>query len=171
MDVKQIQTLIRKIAEKIGNYKYTILVLLIGMILLVFPIQKNRDEKTEIDLPKEEPALEVQLQTILEQIEGAGKVQVLLTKETGLCYTYQENIQTSTQTDRAQVERETVLVSDENGDQVPIVIKVDQPIYKGALIVCEGADRAAVKLDIIRAVSGLTGLGSDKISVIKMKRK
>ena len=64
-----------------------------------------------------------------------------------------------------------MLVSDENGDQVPIVIKVDQPIYKGALIVCEGADRAAVKLDIIRAVSGLTGLGSDKISVIKMKRK
>ena len=45
------------------------------------------------------------------------------------------------------------------------------PVYQGAVVVCEGAERAAVRLAIVEAVSSLTGLGSDKISVIKMKSK
>lgn len=40
---------------------------------------------------------------------------------------------------------------------------------EGAVIACQGADEARVKLCVINAVSAYTGLGSDKISVIKMK--
>jgi len=38
----------------------------------------------------------------------------------------------------------------------------------GAVIVCEGAKNAGVRLDIIRAVCSYTGFTSDKISVLKM---
>jgi len=165
----QLETILERIHAMFGKYKYAIIILVVGIFLLVFPVQKNNEAVPEANVLQDEIPLEIQLQTILEQIEGAGSVRVLLTKETGYAYTYQENVQSSTQTDQTQVEKETVLVSDKNGDEVPIVIKVDQPVYKGALIVCEGADRAAVKLAIIRAVSGLTGLRSDNISVIKMK--
>ncbi len=37
----------------------------------------------------------------------------------------------------------------------------------GVVIVCDGADDAGVKLDILRAVSSYTGFGSDKITILK----
>ena len=40
---------------------------------------------------------------------------------------------------------------------------------EGAVVACEGAENAGVKLCVINAVSAYTGLGSDKISVIKLK--
>ena len=38
----------------------------------------------------------------------------------------------------------------------------------GAVIVCEGAESSSVRLYVTNAVSVYTGLGSDKIEVIKM---
>lgn len=40
---------------------------------------------------------------------------------------------------------------------------------EGAVIVCTGADDAGVQLKVTNAVSAYTGLGSDKIRVMKMK--
>lgn len=40
---------------------------------------------------------------------------------------------------------------------------------EGAVVLCTGADDAAVRLSVTNAVSAYTGLGSDKIRVIKMK--
>ena len=39
----------------------------------------------------------------------------------------------------------------------------------GAVVVCDGADSAAVRLYVTDAVTAYTGFGSDKISVMKMK--
>lgn len=41
------------------------------------------------------------------------------------------------------------------------------PRFVGALIVCEGGDRADVQLKVTQAVSALTGLSSERISVVK----
>lgn len=38
----------------------------------------------------------------------------------------------------------------------------------GVVVVCRGAENAAVRLDIIRAVGSYTGFASDKIIVLKM---
>lgn len=40
---------------------------------------------------------------------------------------------------------------------------------EGAVVACDGAESSEVKLCVINAVSAYTGLGSDKISVIKLK--
>ena len=40
---------------------------------------------------------------------------------------------------------------------------------EGAVVLCGGAEDSAVRLKVTNAVSAYTGLGSDKISVIKMK--
>ncbi len=40
---------------------------------------------------------------------------------------------------------------------------------QGCVVVCEGADSPAVRLDVTSAVMAYTGLGSDRISVMKMK--
>lgn len=38
----------------------------------------------------------------------------------------------------------------------------------GVVVVCRGADRADVRLEIIRAVGSYTGYSSDKITILKM---
>lgn len=38
----------------------------------------------------------------------------------------------------------------------------------GVVVVCDGAEDAKVRLDIIRAVSSYTGFASDKITILKM---
>lgn len=43
----------------------------------------------------------------------------------------------------------------------------DSARWVGAAIVCEGAGSAAVRLELTRAVSALTGLPSDRIAVVK----
>ena len=43
------------------------------------------------------------------------------------------------------------------------------PVYQGAVVVCQGAGNSQVRLTVIDAVSVLTGLSSDKISVVKWK--
>lgn len=40
---------------------------------------------------------------------------------------------------------------------------------EGAVVLCTGAENTAVRLKVTNAVSAYTGLGSDKISVIKIK--
>ena len=39
----------------------------------------------------------------------------------------------------------------------------------GAIIVCQGGDSPTVRLNIVEAVSNVTGIGSDRITVLKMK--
>ena len=43
------------------------------------------------------------------------------------------------------------------------------PVYQGALVVCSGGDDPQVKLALYEAVSALTGLRTDKISICKGK--
>ena len=45
-----------------------------------------------------------------------------------------------------------------------IVVISDQ----GVVIVCEGADKAKVRLEIIQAISSYTGYSSEKITILKM---
>ena len=52
---------------------------------------------------------------------------------------------------------------------MPEVQQVLPESYRGAIVVCQGADSPAVKLAIVEAVSRATGLGADSISVLKMK--
>lgn len=40
---------------------------------------------------------------------------------------------------------------------------------EGAVVLCDGARSAQVRLDVTRVVMSYTGLGSDKIAVMKMK--
>lgn len=40
---------------------------------------------------------------------------------------------------------------------------------RGCVVVCEGADSADVRLDVTDAVAAYTGLGSDRIRILKME--
>ena len=61
---------------------------------------------------------------------------------------------------------ETVVLGSGSSAEV-VVTGSSFPDYVGALVVCEGGGSATVRLQVTQAVSALTGLSSDRISVIK----
>ena len=163
---------LHRLLTKAGRYKYALLILLLGVGLMLIPQKAETEPERPVEQKTEEnTVLEERLERILREMDGVGEAKVLLTLATGTSYQYQTDVLTHTRQDDAEVQKETVLASDGNGKQIPIAVRTTYPTYQGALVICQGADRSAVKLNVINAVSDVTGLGSDKISVIKMKEQ
>ena len=154
--------------KSLGKYKYVLFVILIGVVLMLLPnktTRKAEPAETTISEANEEE----RIQNILQMVHGAGRVAVYLKTERSEQYIYQTDSDTSSTTDRNDQSKDTVLVTDSERNQSGLIQTVLTPKYAGAVIVCDGADDAYVKLSIVDAVSKATGLGSDKISVLKMK--
>ena len=160
MDMESGKQLFIKYLKK---YQYIILVILIGAFLMLIP---HDSEKPTINTPVEKmivPDLEKELSEILCQISGVGKAAVLLTEASGSNTIYQMD------TGQNQSNLDTVIIRDENREEYGLVKQVISPEYRGAIIVCQGGDRADVRLTVINAVKSVTGISSDCITVLKMK--
>ena len=167
MDIKR---LTQKAKEAISKYKYAAVILLIGISLLVVP--QKIDSKTVTDIPQKqnlETFKTTELVEILQSIQGAGKVKVLLSISSGEKTVYQTNTDVSSNGDHNSSKEETVIITDSQRTETGLITQVVPPTYLGAIVVCEGGDSASVKLAIIQAVSKITGLGADNICVLKME--
>lgn len=159
-----------KITDKVKalfhKYKYILLVIAVGIVLMLWPGKNETNETEQIANPSESQSqLETQLETILCKIKGAGRVEVMLTTARGEETVYQLD---SDQSDN-QTRQDTVIISDGQRSQNGLIAQINPPIYQGAIIVCDGADNSTVRLAIVEAVSKATGLGASSISVLKMK--
>jgi stage III sporulation protein AG len=161
-----------KIVKMLVKYKYSILVLLIGFVLMLLPsvsIPKKNDVRADTVHEINAPSLEQQLTDILSHISGAGMVEVVLTMSQGEEVVYQTNQDRNVNASGEQSKNNTVTITDSERNQQGLIRQVIPPRYQGAIILCQGADDPAVRLDIVDAVSKATGLGANKISVLKMK--
>ena len=104
---------------------------------------------------------------ILSRIEGAGKLQVMLTLKSGSQLELAEDTDRTIESDEQRTKSETVTINRGSGQQDVVITQQRYPVYQGAVVVCQGADRASVRLAVTEAVAALTGLSSDKISVVK----
>ena len=111
---------------------------------------------------------ERRLTQMLQQIAGAGQVSVMLTLETGERVEYQTDVQASSDGAQSSESRKTVILSEGSSYDKAAVAATTYPRFQGALIVCE-ADSAAVRLRLLEAVSAVTGLSTDRITVVKMR--
>ena len=160
MSGKQKTEGVRRIWDK---YKFVALVALAGAVLLLWP---GGDGKTaERASPQAAALVEAELQQemedILGRIQGVGEVQVLLAQDSELSYSGS----TAAPEDYSR-SSQTVLV-DDGSAEAPVVTRTVYPTYRGALVVCQGGDRADVKLAVTEAVAALTGLSADRITVAK----
>ena len=157
---------VRKLTKFLTKYRYVALILALGLVLMLFPFD-SKEEKTEQKETAAASQTDVteELVKILSQIKGAGKVSVMLTVKTGESVLYQTDEDVS----GGSIRQDTVIITDGDRVQSGLVQKVVAPEYRGAIVVCEGADKPEVRLHIIEAVASVTGLGTDKISVLKMK--
>lgn len=151
------------------KYRYVLIILLVGILLMLLPADGGKEETIAPAVTVETQSLQDSLTALLEQVSGAGKVAVLLTESVGEETVYQVNEDSSTGENSRDIRRETVLISDAGREKAGLVRQVKAPTYLGAVVVCQGADSAAVRLAIVEAVKSATGLSSDCISVLKMK--
>lgn len=151
------------------EYRYVLLVLVLGIVFMLLP--QGGAEKKEDAEPLEqetisEETLQEQLEAILSQVQGAGKVRVLLSEAEGKEIQYQTDEEERSQD---SYQRDTVILSDSGRSQSGLIKQINPPKYLGAIILCQGADSASVILALVEAVSNATGLTTDRISVLKMK--
>ena len=150
------------------KYRYPAIILLLGILLMMLPIGERDDSPVVVDVT-EPISLESRLSSMLSKIEGAGKVDVVLSVSMGEEIVYQVDHETDTSETDESVRLKTILITDGERTQSGLVRQINPPKYLGAVISCQGADNPVVKLAIVDAVSTLTGLGADRISVVKMK--
>ncbi len=159
----------RRIMENFRKYRYVMLVILAGIFLMALPDRTDEEPAVQPTAEETRPQLQDSLEDILCQISGAGKVKVLLAQAAGESTIYQTDEDISTGENSSDIRRETVLVTSSDRKEVGLVKQVNPPIYQGAIVLCQGADNAAIRLSVVEAVMSVTGLTSDRITVLKMK--
>ena len=124
--------------------------------------------------------MEEKLEEALSQLEGAGKVEVLITLETSEEKIVEKDVpvirSNTEETDSAGGTRtinnvdmgESTVFSNTGNNSQPYVIKTMSPRIEGVVVLAEGAGNGNVSINISEAVQVLFGIEAHKIKVMKM---
>ena len=177
--------------KEIGIEKI-ILIAIAGIVLLLAnfsewknAISENTEKKEEKTVQTDQndayvEALENKLVHILENVDGVGKAEVMITlkssKESVLNKDLSEEKQTEEErsgetqkVNKNQKKQEETILSDSSGNSAPYVIKELEPEISGIVISCEGAGNKVVEASVLEAVQVLFGVSANHIKVLKME--
>ena len=163
-----------KALDALKRYKYVALTAVLGIVLLLLP--GGNEKKQEGGAPDaaedfDRTALQEEMEEILSSLDGVGHLKLMLTVDGGSAYELaRDEAQTQKRSGENTGERtqksETVVLG--SGVSAGVVVTRSRfPAFIGALVVCEGGDRAEVRLRVTQAVAALTGLSSERITVVK----
>lgn len=151
----------------LGKYQGVLLVIVVGVLLLLLPTGGGTSAQEDVPPSAAEATFDLEefekrLEGTLSEIQGAGEVRVVLTLDSS-----------SRQVLAQDVEREAdgggsstvVTVGAGAGGQEVVALQTVAPQFRGALVVCPGGGQAQTKLRLLEAVSALTGLSADRISI------
>ena len=158
-----------KLFSLFKKYRYVLLILLVGLLLMLLPTGGQERSEPQPDISTEKSVdISEQLREILSCIDGAGKVEVMVSIAQGEKTQFQTDLDISG-SENGSTRQDTVIITDANRQENGLISQINPPVYRGAVVICQGADRASVRLAIEEAVSSITGLGTDRIVVLKMK--
>lgn len=139
--------------------------------------EKNDSAKDEYEKMQKE-----ELANILQQINGVGNVDVMMTfesgevkvpaydKDTQTSVTEEEDSEGGKRTNEQKNDGSKVVMSTSDEGNEPFVIQTYKPKVIGVAIVAEGAEDSKTKYEIERTVSALYNLSADKVKVHPMKK-
>ena len=183
--------------EKLPKKNQLIIILLIGIILLVIVIpvenpQEKGARKTEGQetlsasageaqaAGEYEEYLERKTAKLLQEVEGAGEVTVMVTlRSGGQKIIEKDQSSTSQTTEEEDSEGGTRSMKDQSSDKTsiyeqysdgsssPYVSKELSPEIEGVVVIAEGGDDAVVVKNITEAVQALFGVEAHKIKIMK----
>ena len=143
-----------------------VLLAALGILVYTASCGKEAEEPAQagmVEAPAE-TAVEERLEETLSCIRGAGKVQVMITYDTGaqVVPAMRTEVQSSTQESAGT---ETATLNDE-----ALVLTEKAPAVRGVIVIAEGAADIAVKLRLQSAVQTVLGIDPGCIEVFEMSR-
>jgi stage III sporulation protein AG len=181
------------IAEKLKADKKLLIIILIGfagiLILLLSEtwgkpddVKPDGEQTTNIQTQNDNEYtyvedIEKKLGDLIRSIEGAGRTKVMVTLENGVeqVYATQDKTKSSSSSssegsfeESLDNENEYIVIKTNDDSETGLIVKIIQPSIRGVAVVCDGADSAVVKQNIVEAVTAVLGISSAKVSVAKM---
>ncbi|MGN0632671.1 MAG: hypothetical protein ACI4JW_02270 [Oscillospiraceae bacterium] len=177
--MKEASTVRKILSDPDKRLKAIFIVGIIGIILILLSEfipssdSKNVENESTAELSFDDTAaykksVEAQLEELISEIKGVGKVRVMVTVAGTREYVFAQQTDTNRQTEtdgEAFAQKGEIILSDEKDGKKPVVKQIISPQISGAAVVCEGADDPKTKERVINTVSAVLGLSGSKISV------
>ncbi len=178
------EDILKKLSEPKYKIRLAVVIGIVGVILIMLSElmpEKSADSvasetaETSSGDESELYKLKVQreLEKLLEQIEGVGDCEVMVTVEGTTEYVYAENVSRSADNDSGRQSNKldtAIAYSEQNGQKQALVKKVIKPKINGVVIVCSGGGDIKVNERVLKAVSTALDISSGRICV-EEKRK
>lgn len=188
----KMQDFMQKIKEKKLKRSDWLILVLAGILILIIALPtdtrgKKQAEEAKENISKENNTMEAskdeieqKLEDILEKIDGAGEVKVMITYQDSGTQVVEKDKNTSANsveesdstggvrnTKEQQLQESTVYEEADAGN-TPFVSKELLPKVEGILIVASGGDNQKVKQNISEAVLALFQVEAHRIKIVKM---
>lgn len=188
----KMQDFMQKIKEKKLKRSDWLILVLAGILILIIALPtdtkgKKQAEEAKENISKENNTMEAskdeieqKLEDILEKIDGAGEVKVMITYQDSGTQVVEKDKNTSENsleesdstggvrsTKEQQLQESTVYEKPDAGN-TPFVSKELLPKVEGILIVASGGDNQKVKQNISEAVLALFQVEAHRIKIVKM---
>lgn len=188
----KMQDFMQKIKEKKLKRSDWLILVLAGILILIIALPTDTKEKKQVEKSKEniskenntmeasKDEIERKLEDILEKIDGAGDVKVMITYQDSGTQVVEKDKNTSensleesdstggVRSTKEQQLQESTVYEEADAGNTPFVSKELLPKVEGILIVASGGDNQKVKQNISEAVLALFQVEAHRIKIVKM---
>lgn len=188
----KMQDFMQKIKEKKLKRSDWLILVLAGILILIIALPTDTKEKKQAEEAKEniskenntmeasKDEIERKLEDILEKIDGAGDVKVMITYQDSGTQVVEKDKDTSensleesdstggVRSTKEQQLQESTVYEEADAGNTPFVSKELLPKVEGILIVASGGDNQKVKQNISEAVLALFQVEAHRIKIVKM---
>lgn len=109
--------------------------------------------------------LEENLTRLIQNVNGAGDTQVMVTINTGERNVYAQEVKEQSNADGSTDYESKYITITSNDGKSALISTVQSPEVLGVVVLCKGGSKGSIKEDIYKIVSALTGLTSSSIFV------
>lgn len=129
-----------------------------------------------------EDTLKNDLASTLSQIQGVGRISVMIYFESGeesvpgvnknnnSKKTEEKDTEGGTRNTIEDINGETTVLLNKGSDTEPFIVKKVKPKIGGVMVVAEGADNIAIKEQLLNSVRTLLNIPASKVAVMTMKK-
>lgn len=188
----KMQDFMQKIKEKKLKRSDWLILVLAGILILIIALPTDTKEKKQAEEAKEniskenntmeasKDEIERKLEDILEKIDGAGDVKVMITYQDSGTQVVEKDKNTSensleesdstggVRSTKEQQLQESTVYEEADAGNTPFVSKELLPKVEGILIVASGGDNQKVKQNISEAILALFQVEAHRIKIVKM---
>ncbi len=141
------------------RYWFLPVMVLVGILMVMGAKNPPRTAETVESFSDQQyiTDLELRVENMLSGIEGVGRCKVTLILSSGM------------QKEYVREEGTVLVIKDKSGNEEPVISGERYPEISGVTVLCDQAENTKIRTEIIRSVSTLLDVGTNKIYVISGK--